>query len=349
MFLRRLVGGGTRIAERCVVQRRPTMATANHLFNATMAAMRLLARSLRILRKNWELTAIAIVSLSIGMALAATAALPLSASPVVFAQSDASAPTGAQAASGKPLEFDAATIKEHDPHSDGSGISGGSRVYPGGWIVVQGMSLKGLIQIAFGLSDWQISGGEDWVRTDAFDVEATAPRGTEPPFKVGGTRFTFEDERLRQMLQALLIGRFQLKFHTETKSGTIYVLEKSEKPLRLTATKADSPVLRDNPDLCGIGRLGPAADFFWRVFDCTTQEIADFAANYVVQRPVIDKTGLEGHFDFRYEIFQGDASALESGDSSYTSAIDAMGLKMRRTTGPVEVFVIDHAEKPSAN
>lgn len=244
---------------------------------------------------------------------------------------------------GKPLAFDVVSVKE-SPAPGNMSI----RVYPGGNIIIQNMPLKMLVQFAFNVSAWQISGGEDWVKTMDFDVEAKPTDDAQPPFKLGHWWFGLEDERLRQMMQTLLSDRFHLKFHMETKPGTVYLLERNDKPLKLVPTKPPDPdkVASGNECVGCISRAGPTA---WLIRDSTTQQIADFASNDLFNHPVLDKTGLNGHFDFRYDVVLTDPSAVTTDDTTFPEAIKAMGLKIEKTTGPVETFVIDGAEKPSPN
>lgn len=237
-------------------------------------------------------------------------------------------------------------MKALDKQANGTSMTD-TKVFQGGRVTIENRPLKVLIQIAFAVSDWQISGGEDWTDKTTFAIEAKPPENVQPPFKLGHTQFTIEDGRLRQTLQALLIDRFQLKFHVETQKGTVYLLERTEKPLKLVPTKTPEKVVAGNEGFCAIGRVGPVS---WIISNCTVQQIGNFASSgWIVSHSVLDKTGMDGHFDFRYDVVQGDASRPLDNDSSFVEAIEAMGLKMRRTTGPVETFVIDHAEKPSPN
>jgi uncharacterized protein (TIGR03435 family) len=222
----------------------------------------------------------------------------------------------------------------------------GTNVYPGGRVLLQNLSLKAMIEAAFGFSYWQISGGESWTNDTTFDVEGRAPEeDMGAPFNLGHTWFTLEDPRLRQMLQTLLNDRFQLKAHIEKKTGLIYYMEKSGKPLFLTPTKQPEKVMPAHQGFCGIGRAAST----WVVDNCTTTQIASFASAYVLHHAVYDNTGLQDHFDFRYQIVQTDPSAVPDNDSSFLDALDAMGFKLRQTTGGFATFVIDHAEKPSPN
>ena len=103
------------------------------------------------------------------------------------------------------------------------------------------------------------------------------------------TWFGIEDEHLRQMLQALLIDRFQLKFHRETKTGDVYLLEQGGKPLALHA--ADTPHGGADPE--GYGNIG-YVDARWSIYAYSMPQLAKFAADYMVHVPVLDRTGLSG-------------------------------------------------------
>lgn len=79
-------------------------------------------------------------------------------------------------------------------------------------------------------------------------------------------------------------------------------------------------------------------------------QLADYAGKYVLHAPVADRTGLTGWFDYRHTgpSTDADGTALDNTDA-FLRMIGDMGLKLEHTQGPVETFVIDHAEKPSAN
>ncbi len=115
----------------------------------------------------------------------------------------------------------------------------GIKIYPGGRVTASYLSLKTLIIAAFGLSHTQLSGGDEWTEKDLFNIEAKPPEAMRSSIK--DLRYTWwgiEDPRLREMLQTLLIDRFQLKFHRETKTGDVYLLERNGKPLQLRPAKA---------------------------------------------------------------------------------------------------------------
>jgi uncharacterized protein (TIGR03435 family) len=108
-------------------------------------------------------------------------------------------------------QFEVASVKPVDPNV---AHMVGVKVYPGGRVVISSMSLKALTAAAFRLSYWQISGGDGWTEKDDYNVEAKPPDNLRSSIKdLRYALFGIEDEHLREMLQALLIDRFQLKFH----------------------------------------------------------------------------------------------------------------------------------------
>lgn len=200
--------------------------------------------------------------------------------------------------------------------------------------------------MAFNTGYWQISGGEDWVGKDAYDIEAKPPADSQTDaYSLRHTRDGIQDERLRQMLQALLIERFQLKLRREINTGSVYVLEKSGKTLQLQPTQYSI----DHPNL---GMPGFSGDIeytggHWFLFNTSMPQLAKFGSDYVLHKPVIDQTGLNGVFDYR----ETDAKAPQEPDfeGTFTVFIQSLGLKLTPSKGPVETFVVEHAEKPSPN
>jgi uncharacterized protein (TIGR03435 family) len=239
--------------------------------------------------------------------------------------------------------FEVATIK---PVDTSNGImDAGIRVYPGGRIVIHALHLKSLIMAAYGVGYWQLSGGEDWMQKDVYDVEAK-PAAHSGTYSLRHTRYSVGDERVCQMLQTLLTERFHLKIHRETKTGSVYVLERSSKAFRLRPTK----YTEDEPVMGGVGFSGEIEHVagHWFLFDTSVPQLARFASNYVLHKPVIDQTGLKGSFDYR----EADAKNEEdNGDfeGSFTVFIRDIGLKLTSSKGPVETLVVEHAEKPSSN
>lgn len=241
-------------------------------------------------------------------------------------------------------QFEVASIKPTDMSGQ---VNVGVRVYPGGRVVVSGCELSTLARIAFGLTYQHLSGGPDWINEIKYDVEAVPPKDSGVT-DLRYTLFGIEDERLREMLQALLKDRFQLKFHRENKTGDIYLLERNRKPLAVHPAQAlatDADPSSNRQSFSSIGYVGGR----WSIFATSMPQLAKFASSFVYHTPVLDRTDLTGQFDYKQK--QPDLEPKYSGDQSdsFRIYLQELGLKIERRKGPVETFVIDSAAKPSAN
>jgi uncharacterized protein (TIGR03435 family) len=229
--------------------------------------------------------------------------------------------------------FEVASVKLNRLGGDRGGIS----LLPGR-ITVSNMTLKGLVRYAYDVRDIQISGGPPWFDSDRWDIAATATG-------------TITDEERRQMLQTLLADRFQLTLRLESKELPVYALtlaksgskmkpNPDEKPPRLQMGASVKGLLKLNGEDAPVSRL---------------------AAVLVAQvgRIVVDRTGLEGRFDFSLE-WVPDAANLpsingakmvpaEDGPSLFTAVQEQLGLRLESTKAAVEVLVIDRAQKAAEN
>jgi len=241
-----------------------------------------------------------------------------------------------QAATGLPA-FEVASLKPSGPQSRTIGIY----TFPGGRITAENYTLAFLMEEAFSVQRFQILGGPRWIDEDRYDMVAKPPANSKsskstPPYPKAPPN----DEQ-RQMLQTLLADRFQLKYHCETKESPVYLLVKSKKELRLldAKNKDDYPWVGGIPGgaINGKGIAG---------INISMPLLALRLSRYL-GRPVLDQTGLEGSFDFKFE-YATDDSQPDVISSIFTS-IQGLGLKLEPAKGPVQTLVVDHAEKPSAN
>jgi uncharacterized protein (TIGR03435 family) len=243
-------------------------------------------------------------------------------------------------------EFEVASVKAvvpNVPHEMGV------HVYPGGRVVITTFPLKTLIQTAFGLSYWQISGGDEWTQKGEYTVEAKPSAAMLSSIKdLRYTLFGIEDEHLREMLQALLIDRFQLKFHREMKTGDVYLLERSGKPLKIRPVESMPPGADSYSDSHSFGSIGYAGGQ-WNIFATSMPQLAKFASDFVLHVPVLDRTGLSGRFKYRQRWPDLDPKYDGDQSDSFRGYLKEIGLKLVPDKGPVETFVIDHAAKPSPN
>jgi len=245
--------------------------------------------------------------------------------------------------------FDVATIKPNaeNDHRVMIGFA------PGGGFNATGINVRFLIMEAFGVRDFQISGGPGWMTTDRFDVKAKAEGLGDRPGR----------EVMRPMLQNLLEDRFQLKYHKETKEMPIYALVAGKGPhkMKLSEVQQGGPGGPGGPGR-GMFRMGRGQV---DMQGATTGALAQMLSQQL-GRTVMDKTGITGNFDVKMnwtpEPGQGGgpfggappppeavASSDTSGPSIFTAIQEQLGLRLETQKGPVEIIVIDSVSKPSEN
>ena len=272
-------------------------------------------------------------------------------------------------AASKPA-FEVASIK---PDKSGSGQVM-FRMAPGGRFVANNITVKLLIEQAYGLKDSQISGGPSWINSDRYDIEAKPDESS-----VDKMQKLSQDERTKQleaMMQSLLADRFKLTLRHETKELPIYVLSVAKNGPKLQQAK-DTPLPPELPNPEGPNGPAPRGPRFMMsdrgeltVNDAPVSMLADMLSRQL-GRLVVDKTGLKGKFDFtlkwtpdenQTQAFMGAAGAGDprppsdaapppsaSGPSLFTALQEQLGLKLESQKGPVETLVIDNVEKPSEN
>jgi uncharacterized protein (TIGR03435 family) len=249
---------------------------------------------------------------------------------------------GAANAGEKLPQFDVATIKPFGK----SGIAG-VLTYPGGRVVVGHMNLRMLLVFACGVQSYQVVGGPGWVDADYFNLEAKPPDASPSArLNPANPKLPMSDEQ-RQMLLALLIERFQLKFHVESREGPVYLLERGTGDLKLNPPKDPDAFpwvggLEGGAITWGTGIAGQ---------NVSMPLLAVQLGRYL-QRPVIDKTGITGSFDFKFRTNDLDPTVPVMGEdviNSIFASIRGIGLKLVPAKAPIVTIVIDHAEQPSPN
>lgn len=233
--------------------------------------------------------------------------------------------------------FEVATIKPVNPQ--GGGHMGFSSS-PGGRTTVGATTLMRLLYYAYGVQEFQVKGGPDWIRQDHYDIvalSATAPESNTDK-NVPPDRGTPSEEQ-REMLGNLLSTRFGLKFHRETKEGPILVLTRSKKKLEMTAAK-DKTVAPHGGVISWPDGTSDGSAFGINV---SMQFFAGRLSSDLGQ-PVRDQTGLVGTYDFRLERDDPSNTDLKS---AINDVLSRLGLKLKLGRGPVEYIVINDATKPS--
>jgi uncharacterized protein (TIGR03435 family) len=195
-----------------------------------------------------------------------------------------------------------------------------------GGIFLKNNSLKNLLLNAYGIRADQIEGGPKWLDSARFTIDAKLPEGVSRNL-------------LPKALQSLLADRFQLLTHRETRVRPAFTLVQS---------KGGSKLQKAAPDDTGHGGFsaGPRK-LQGRGIPISTLVYALASA---AGGPVFDRTGLRGEYDFTLEFapLQGAADDEKLPDI-FTAIQQQLGLKLEPTKAPIEILVIDRAEKPSEN
>jgi uncharacterized protein (TIGR03435 family) len=233
--------------------------------------------------------------------------------------------------------FEVATIKPTKPDEKRKMITIQDRKF-----VIVNQSLNSLISFAYGVHAKQIVNAQPWMDTDKYDITAQ-PDGEGQP----------SEKQWREMLEKLLADRFKLSFHRDKKELAVYVLSVGKGGPKLEKDESDPNGL---PGLFFRGKLGDLG-----VRNANMGDFVHLMQSVVLDRPVVDQTGITGRYDFTLKWtpddsqFGGEAVGTPpSTDSNpppnlYTAIQEQIGLKLDATKAPAEVLVIDRVEKPSEN
>jgi uncharacterized protein (TIGR03435 family) len=234
--------------------------------------------------------------------------------------------------------FEVASVK---PAKDPAGVRGGchgidsqyapneaASAPPLGRCVIRDGRLGHIVRIAFNLrSMGLIKGGPDWVSTgdSRFNIEAEA----EDPANA-------TEEQLLQMLQALVIERFNLKFHRESKDLPGYALVVGKNGPKFKEAKGEGASVSFGPN--GKPGSGPNRVALRRY---SMSQLAELLNNF--GNPIVDKTGLTGYYDFTLSWDE------DAGPTLYTAVQEQLGLRLEPQKVPVSFIVIESAKKPTEN
>ena len=205
-------------------------------------------------------------------------------------------------------------------------------------------SLADLIGFAYDVQKSQIVNGPDWMTQDRYDIDGVPDKEGAP-----------SPNQLRQMMQKLLADRFALKFHPEKREMAAFVLAVGKGGQKIAPTQMNGP-------LPGFG-MGPGTGgLTLHVMNAKLAEFTSFMQMMVLDKPVVDQTGLAGRFDFNVTFVPDDSQfnghppkipqAADGGENApnlFEAMQEQAGLKLSAEKTAVGVVVVDHVEKPSAN
>jgi uncharacterized protein (TIGR03435 family) len=254
--------------------------------------------------------------------------------------------------------FDVASIKPNV-----STATAAFQLTPNGRFTATNTSLRALILRAYGLHDSQLIGAPDWIAAERFDVDARVD-----PAPAGGPN------ALLPLVRTLLIERFRLKTHDEMRELPAYVLTFARDDRRLGSqirpTQADCSgkshptqaeiraQARDGWAPCGMSFMTTFVDSSDVALKVRIRRSAVTMGQFAtalqanVDRPVVDRTGLEGVFDIEYSFAQQPAANAPGGQDNNQPLLlvaleEQLGLKLESRRTAVPVVVIDLVERPA--
>jgi uncharacterized protein (TIGR03435 family) len=225
------------------------------------------------------------------------------------------------------VEFEAASLK---PSNAGRGR--GAMRMDATRLTYSNVSVRECMMSAWNVKAYQID-GPDWLSADRYDLVATSAAPAE-------------EDALKEMLRTLLLNRFHMKVHTETRELPVYAMVVSKNGAKLKDAAAGRPAIRVN---------GGSVSFT----SVTIADLIDLMSRIrlaELDRPVVDDTGLTGHYDLTVQLFGTEeemTSAVSKGDfgsSIFTLIQEQLGLRLEPKKLPLQMVVVDQAERtPSEN
>lgn len=248
------------------------------------------------------------------------------AAPVMAQNASSLTPITRMAADAHP-SFAVATVKPHDPNSDRGGFNAA-----GDRVSIYGRSVHSIMMYAYSIDKHQVIDEPAWAATDLWDIEGTTDTPGEP-----------NQRQQQEMLQKLLADRFGLKFHREKRELAVYAIQ-----IAKGGPKLKPPAHRDAAPDQDASSHGTE-----EVVTITSASMADFIRRmqFFLDRPLLDQTDLTGRYDFklRYTYDETHVTDPNAPPGLFTAIQEQLGLQLQPVKALIDVFVIDHLQRPSEN
>jgi uncharacterized protein (TIGR03435 family) len=282
--------------------------------------------------------------------------------PVVFGLLNAPRirPQSKQSAAAPLPSFEVASIK---PNRSRDTLRGAE--WPPGRYTATNQPIKVLIEFAYNVQDFQLSGGPNWIASDRYDVDAKVDDSLAAELKK--LSYWRRRDQIRLMVQSLLADRFSLRLSHKTEILPIYALVIAKTGAKLQESKPDE--IYSSGDKRQVGEEGEFSMSHGQLTaEGFSMEGLVWFLSWRLGRPVLDQTGLKGNYDFTLQWTPDESPGAmakvqtdagpgtfapplpgSSGPSIFTAIQEQLGLKLESTKGPLDVIVIDHIERPSEN
>jgi bla regulator protein blaR1 len=211
-------------------------------------------------------------------------------------------------------------------------------------LMMTNVSIREVVEFAYGLKSFELSGGPTWIDSERYDVDAT--------METYGR--TIRDEQYSLMMKSVLADRFHLKLSHHRSHAPIYTLVNADSGFKLFPSAAQSPL--DTGNKASRVPRATAGTFRLLLKDGRSQLIITASSvrtlagflSQTLAREVVDQTGLTGHYDFTLQWTTGsEGSDVPSGPSLFTALQEQLGLKLEDHDSPIESFSVEKIEKPS--
>jgi uncharacterized protein (TIGR03435 family) len=248
-------------------------------------------------------------------------------------------PPATMPANAKP-EFTVATIKPSRPDAPRGGYG-----FRGRDVTATNETVNWLIKLAYNMHAHQISGGPAWLDSERYDIEMQPDTPGQP-----------SRDQMKLMFRKLLADRFQLKFHIEKRELPVYAMVVLKTGAKIAVSNGDPNAF---PGI-GFGREPGVISLVGR--NTGLNGVANGLQSNILDRPVVDQTGLTGRYDFLLRFTPdptqvanfgalppGNAADLDAPPDIFTAFQQQLGLKLQSTRAAVDVIVIEKIERPSPN
>jgi uncharacterized protein (TIGR03435 family) len=226
-------------------------------------------------------------------------------------------------------DWEVATVRPSDPDDQNAGFH-----LHGRQIFIERMTVESMLLVSYGVHKKQIAGAPDWIETERWDVKGVPDVPGQPSV-----------EQFRGLVRKILAERFGLKYHMEQRELSVYALTVAKAGPKLAASAGDPNGLMNENDRDNGGQ---------RQMQMTNATMEEFALvmKFFLDRPMVDQTGLTGHYDFQLKWTFDETKATTDGSAApslFTAIQEQMGLKLEPVKAATDVLVVDHVEQPSAN
>jgi uncharacterized protein (TIGR03435 family) len=227
--------------------------------------------------------------------------------------------------------WDVVSVKARDPNEPSNSQSTGMK---GRQYTMVNRTVRAMLLFSYGLYKTQIVGGPSWIETERWDVQGVPDVPGHPNMKQAQT-----------LTRKLLEERFGLKVHKETKEMAVYAISVAKGGEKMARSVGDPNGGPDENETSNNSQV---------TMRMTNMSLGEFAPDlaFFLDRPAVDQTGLTGRYDFQLQWTADESRAPTDGSAPpglFTAIQQQIGLKLEPTKAPVDVLIVDHVERPSAN